>query len=293
MIAVLMGGNSAERAISLRSGEAIYQTLSNQNIDCFTFDWYGDNLSELWKQEFDQVFIILHGRGGEDGYIQKQLEDRGICYTGSDSNSSHNSMDKARTKIIWKQHDLTLAPSIIANIHRPINPISFPLPWVVKPTLEGSSIGISKVDNQIQLNDALMLAWQYAPYALIEQWIKGDEYTVAILGDKALPVVKIITDQNFYDYESKYHSNKTQYLCPCDLSPTQEKELQDIALKAFFAINAKGWGRVDFIINQHNKPYLLEINTVPGMTSHSLVPIAAKAIGINFNKLVTSIINEI
>ncbi|BAF61813.1 D-alanine--D-alanine ligase [Candidatus Vesicomyidisocius calyptogenae] len=293
MIAILMGGNSAERAISLKSGEAIYQTLNNQNIDCFTFDWYGDNLSEFWQQEFDQVFIILHGRGGEDGYIQKQLENRGICYTGSDSNASHNSMDKARTKIIWEQHSLTLAPSIIANIDQPINPINFPLPWAVKPTLEGSSIGISKVDNQMQLNDALMLAWQYAPYALIEQWIKGDEYTVAILGDKALPVVRIITDQNFYDYESKYHSNKTQYLCPCNLSLTQEKALQAIALKAFFAINAKGWGRVDFIINQHNKPYLLEINTVPGMTSHSLVPMAAKAIGISFNKLVTSIINEI
>ncbi|NYT52012.1 MAG: D-alanine--D-alanine ligase [Candidatus Vesicomyosocius endoextente] len=293
MIVILMGGNSAERAISLKSGKAIYQTLNNQNIDCFTFDWYKDNLSELWQYEFDQVFIILHGRGGEDEYIQKQLENRGICYTGSDSNASHNSMDKARTKIIWKQHNLTLAPSIIANINQPINPINFPLPWAVKPTLEGSSIGISKVDNQIQLDDALILAWQYAPYALIEQWIKGDKYTIAILGNKALAVVRIITDQNFYDYKSKYHSNKTQYLCPCNLSLTQEKALQAIALKAFFAINAKGWGRVDFIINQHNKPYLLEINTIPGMTPHSLVPMAAKAIGINFNKLVISIINEI
>lgn len=288
-----MGGNSAERAVSLKSGEAVYQALINQNINCFEFDWHGYNLSELWQQEFDQAFIVLHGRGGEDGYIQKQLENRCIRYTGSDSNASHNGIDKARTKIIWKQHNLTLAPSIVASIHKPIEPIDFPLPWMVKPTLEGSSIGISKVDSQIQLNNALMLAWQYNSHALIEQWIEGDEYTVAILGDKALPVVKIITDQGFYDYESKYHSNKIQYLCPCGLSSSQEQVLQVIALKAFFAINAKGWGRVDFIINQHNKPYLLEINTVPGMTSHSLVPMAAKAMGMSFNKLVVAIINEI
>ncbi|MBW5290804.1 MAG: D-alanine--D-alanine ligase B [Candidatus Ruthia sp. Asou_11_S2] len=293
MIAVLMGGNSAERAVSLKSGEAVYQALNNQNIDCFKFDWHKDNLSKLWQQEFDQAFIVLHGPGGEDGYIQKQLENRGIRYTGSDSNASHNGMDKARTKMIWKQHNLMLAPSIVASINQPIKPIDFPLPWAVKPTLEGSSIGISKVDSQTQLNEALTLAWQYNPHALVEQWIEGDEYTVAILGDKALPVVKIITDQDFYDYESKYHSNETQYLCPCDLSPSQEKALQAIALKAFFAINAKGWGRVDFIINQHNKPYLLEINTVPGMTSYSLVPMAAKAMGMNFNQLVVAILDEI
>jgi D-alanine-D-alanine ligase len=292
-IAVLMGGNSTERAISLNSGEAVYNALKSQNIDCFKFDWQGDNLDQLWQQKFDMAFIVLHGRGGEDGYIQKQLENRGIRYTGSDSNASHNGMDKVRTKMIWKQHNLTLAASIVASINQLIEPIDFPLPWAVKPTLEGSSIGISKVDNQTQLNDALTLAWQYNPHALVEQWIEGDEYTVAILGDKALPVVKIITDQGFYDYESKYHSNETQYLCPCGLSPSQEQALQAIALEAFFAINAKGWGRIDFMINQHNKPYLLEINTVPGMTSHSLVPMAAKAMGMSFNELVVAIIDEI
>ncbi|BBB22890.1 D-alanine-D-alanine ligase [Abyssogena phaseoliformis symbiont OG214] len=293
MIAVLMGGNSAERAVSLKSGEAVYQALISQNIDCFKFDWYKDNLSKLWQQEFDQAFIVLHGRGGEDGYIQKQLESRGIRYTGSGSNASHNGMDKARTKMIWRQHNLTLAPSIVASINQPIESIDFPLPWAVKPTLEGSSIGISKVDSQIQLDDALTLAWQYNPHALVEQWIEGDEYTVAILGDKALPVVKIMTDQGFYDYESKYHSNETQYSCPCGLNPSQEQALQAIALEAFFAISAKGWGRVDFIINQHNKPYLLEINTVPGMTSNSLVPMAAKAMDMSFDQLVVAIIDEI
>ncbi|QKQ23690.1 D-alanine--D-alanine ligase [Candidatus Ruthia endofausta] len=293
MIAVLVGGNSAERVVSLKSGGAVYQALISQNIDCFKFDWHGDNLSKLWQQEFDQAFIVLHGRGGEDGYIQKQLENRGIRYTGSGSNASHNGMDKARTKMIWKQHNLTLAPSIVASINQSIEPIDFPLPWAVKPTLEGSSIGISKVDNQTQLDEALTLAWQYNPHALVEQWIEGDEYTVAILGNKALPVVKIMADQGFYDFESKYHLNKTQYLCPCGLSPSQEQALQAIAFEAFFAINAKGWGRVDFIINQHNKPYLLEINTVPGMTSRSLVPMAAKAMGISFDQLVIAIINEI
>ncbi len=293
MIAVLMGGNSAERVISLNSGKVVYNALKSQNIDCFKFDWQGDNLDQLWQQKFDMAFIVLHGRGGEDGYIQKQLENRGIRYTGSDSNASHNGMDKVRTKMIWKQHNLTLAASIVASINQPIEPIDFPLPWAVKPTLEGSSIGISKVDNQTQLNDALTLAWQHNSHALIEQWIEGDEYTVAILGDKTLPVVKIITEQGFYDYESKYHSNETQYLCPCGLSPSQEQALQAIALEAFFAINAKGWGRIDFIINQHNEPHLLEINTVPGMTSHSLVPMAAKAMGMSFNELVVAIIDEI
>ncbi|MCS5586299.1 MAG: D-alanine--D-alanine ligase [Gammaproteobacteria bacterium] len=291
MIAVLMGGNSAERAVSLNSGEAVYQSLKNQNIECFQFDWQGDNLDELWSQSFDKAFVVLHGRGGEDGYIQQQLEQRNITYTGTNSSASEQCMNKATTKSIWAQHDLPLAPSVLANIDESIPIISFPLPWAVKPILEGSSIGISKVNNIKELDKALELAWQYDDQALIEQWIEGEEYTVSILNSNTLPVIQIVSDHEFYDYESKYHSDETQYLCPCGLSNSLEQQLQSIALKAFNVINAKIWGRVDFILDKDQTPYLLEINTVPGMTSHSLVPMAATAVGLSFDALVLEILN--
>ena len=292
MIAVLMGGNSAERAVSLNSGEAVYQALKNQNIECFKFDWQGDNLDELWSQSFDKAFIVLHGRGGEDGTIQLQLEQRNIAYTGTNSLSSEQCMNKATTKAIWAQHDLLLAPSILANIGEPTSIIDFPLSWAVKPILEGSSIGISKVTHAKELDKALALAWKYDDQALIEQWIEGEEYTVSILGEKTLPVIQIIADHGFYDYESKYYSDETQYLCPCGLPNALEQQLQSIALDAFNIMGAKTWGRVDFILDKGQKPYLLEINTVPGMTSHSLVPMAAKAIGLSFDELVLTILND-
>ncbi|HAP05587.1 MAG TPA: D-alanine--D-alanine ligase [Gammaproteobacteria bacterium] len=292
MIAVLMGGNSAERAVSLNSGEAVYQALKNQNIECFKFDWQGDNLDKLWSQSFDKAFIVLHGRGGEDGTIQQQLEQRNIAYTGTNSTSSEQCMNKATTKAIWAQHDLPLASSVLANKGEPTPIHDLPLPWAVKPILEGSSIGISKVTYARELDKALALAWQYDDQALIEQWIEGEEYTVSILGEKTLPVIQIIADHGFYDYESKYHSDETQYLCPCDLPNTLEQQLQSIALNAFNIMGAKTWGRVDFILDKDQKPYLLEINTVPGMTSHSLVPMAAKAIGLSFDELVLTILND-
>ncbi|MCH9745592.1 MAG: D-alanine--D-alanine ligase [Proteobacteria bacterium] len=293
MIAVLMGGNSAERQVSLESGEAVYQALKSLHIQCFKFDWNGDNLNDLWSEQFNLAFIVLHGRGGEDGFIQKLLEDRHIAYTGSNSMASANGMDKHLCKQIWHAKGLPLAPSILAKKDTQSSTINFSLPWAVKPVSEGSSIGISKVTKASQLNDALELARHYDSKILIEQWITGDEYTVAILGDKALPVIKIVTDQDFYNYESKYVSSTTQYLCPCGLNKTQEEQLQKIAIQAFQAINATGWGRVDFILDQNNIPYLLEINTVPGMTSHSLVPMAAKAANITFEQLVQQIINEV
>ena len=292
MIAVLMGGNSAERAVSLNSGEAVYQALKNQNIECFKFDWQGDNLDELWSQSFDKAFVVLHGRGGEDGTIQQQLEQRNITYTGTNSSASEQCMNKAMTKSIWAQHDLPLAPSVLANIGKSTPIIDFPLPWAVKPILEGSSIGISKVTHAEELDKALALAWQYDDQALIEQWIEGGEYTVSILDGKTLPVIQIIADHGFYDYESKYHSDETQYLCPCGLPNALEQQLQSIALDAFNIMGAKTWGRVDFILDKDQKPYLLEINTVPGMTSHSLVPMAAKATGLSFNELVLTILND-
>ena len=291
MIAVLMGGYSAEREISLLSGNAVYEALLKSNIDCFSFDLTHENLDSLWEKEFDKAFIVLHGRGGEDGYIQSQLEKKGIPFTGSNAISSNLCMNKAATKALWSNHSLPLSPSIVAVKGENLDSINFPLPWAIKPTLEGSSIGITKVNNQNELDDALKVAWHYNDEALIEQWIEGDEYTVAILNNKTLPSVKIISDHDIYDYHSKYFSNKTEYLCPSGLTIEQEKKIQMIALKAFNLTGASGWGRVDFILDNNKNPYLLEINTVPGMTSHSLVPIAAKASGISFEELVIKILN--
>jgi len=291
MIAVLMGGYSTEREISLMSGNAIYKALLKNNVECFPFDLTEDNLDKLWIKAFDKAFIVLHGRGGEDGYIQSLLDKRKILFTGSGVEASNLCMNKAHTKDIWLKHELLLSPSIVATQGKPIDPIDFPLPWAVKPTMEGSSIGITKVENKNELGTALELAWQYNNEALIEHWIEGDEYTVAILGNQALPSIKIMSDHDFYDYDSKYFSNKTEYLCPSDLSEQQEKNIQTIAMKAFNLTGASDWGRVDFILDKNKNPYLLEINTVPGMTSHSLVPMAAKAAGMNFEQLVLKILH--
>ena len=291
MIAVLMGGYSTEREISLMSGKAVYKALLKNNVECFPFDLTEDNLDKLWIKEFDKAFIVLHGRGGEDGYIQSLLDKRKVPFTGSGVEASNLCMNKAHTKDVWLKHELPLSPSIVATQGKPIDPIDFPLPWAVKPTMEGSSIGITKVENKNELDTALELAWQYNDEALIEHWIEGDEYTVAILGNQALPSIKIISDHDFYDYDSKYFSNKTEYLCPSDLSDQQEKNIRTIAMKAFNLIGASDWSRVDFILDKNKNPYLLEINTVPGMTSHSLVPMAAKAAGMNFEQLVLKILH--
>jgi len=291
MIAVLMGGYSAEREISLLSGNDVYEALLKSNVDCFLFDLNHENLDTLWEKEFDKAFIVLHGRGGEDGYIQSELMKKGIPFTGSSALASNLCMNKATTKDLWDKHSLPLSRSIVALKGQNLDSIDFPLPWAVKPTLEGSSLGITKVNNQNELDDALKTAWQYNDEALIEQWVEGDEYTVAILNNKTLPSIKIISDHDIYDYHSKYFSNKTEYLCPSGLTIEQEKKIQMIALKAFNLTGASGWGRVDFILDNNKNPYLLEINTVPGMTSHSLVPIAAKASGISFEELVIKILN--
>jgi D-alanine-D-alanine ligase len=291
MIAVLMGGYSTEREISLMSGKAVYKALLKNNVECFPFDLTEDNLDKLWIKEFDKAFIVLHGRGGEDGYIQSLLDKRKVPFTGSGVEASNLCMNKAHTKDVWLKHELPLSPSIVATQGKPIDPIDFPLPWAVKPTMEGSSIGITKVENKNELDTALELAWQYNNEALIEHWIEGDEYTVAILGNQALPSIKIMSDHDFYDYDSKYFSNKTEYLCPSDLSEQQEKNIRTIAMKAFNLTGASGWSRVDFILDKDKNPYLLEINTVPGMTSHSLVPMAAKAAGMNFEQLVLKILH--
>jgi D-alanine-D-alanine ligase len=291
MIAVLMGGYSAEREISLLSGNAVYQALIDRKIDCFSFDLNDKNLDELWKMKFNKAFIVLHGRGGEDGFIQSELNKKNIPFTGSNAKSSALCMDKAITKDLWKKHSLPISESIVVTKGDTLESISFPLPWAVKPTLEGSSIGITQVKNESELDSALEEAFKYGNQALVEQWIDGDEYTVSILNNNALPSIKITSDHDIYDYHSKYFSSKTQYLCPSDLTSQQELNLQNIALEAFNLTGASGWGRVDFILDKDRNPFLLEINTVPGMTSHSLVPMAAKASNMSFNDLVIKILN--
>ena len=286
-----MGGYSAEREISLLSGNAVYQALIDSKIDCFSFDLNNKNLDELWKMKFNKAFIVLHGRGGEDGFIQSELNKKNIPFTGSNAKSSALCMDKAITKDLWKKHSLPISESIVVTKGDTLESISFPLPWAVKPTLEGSSIGITQVKNESELDSALEEAFKYGNQALVEQWIDGDEYTVSILNNNALPSIKITSDHDIYDYHSKYFSSKTQYLCPSDLTSQQELNLQNIALEAFNLTGASGWGRVDFILDKDRNPFLLEINTVPGMTSHSLVPIAAKASNMSFNDLVIRILN--
>ena len=233
MIAVLMGGYSAERKISLLSGNAVYQALLKSNVDCFSFDLNHENLDTLWEKEFDKAFIVLHGRGGEDGYIQSELMKKGIPFTGSSALASNLCMNKATTKDLWDKHCLPLSRSIVALKGQNLDSIDFPLPWAVKPTLEGSSLGITKVNNQNELDDALKTAWQYNDEALIEQWVEGDEYTVAILDNKTLPSIKIISDHDIYDYHSKYFSNKTEYLCPSGLTIEQEKKDSNDSIKGF------------------------------------------------------------
>ena len=286
-----MGGYSAEREISLLSGNAVYQALIDSKIKCFSFDLNDKNLDELWKMKFNKAFIVLHGRGGEDGFIQSELNKKNIPFTGSNAKSSALCMDKAITKDLWKKHSLPISESIVVTKGDTLESISFPLPWAVKPTLEGSSIGITQVKNESELDSALEEAFKYGNQALVEQWIDGDEYTVSILNNNALPSIKITSDHDIYDYHSKYFSSKTQYLCPSDLTSQQELNLQNIALEAFNLTGASGWGRVDFILDKDRNPFLLEINTVPGMTSHSLVPMAAKASNMSFNDLVIKILN--
>ena len=286
-----MGGYSAEREISLLSGNAVYQALIDSKIDCFSFDLNDKNLDELWKMKFNKAFIVLHGRGGEDGFIQSELNKKNIPFTGSNAKSSALCMDKAITKDLWKKHSLPISESIVVTKGDTLESISFPLPWAVKPTLEGSSIGITQVKKESELDSALEEAFKYGNQALVEQWIDGDEYTVSILNNNALPSIKITSDHDIYDYHSKYFSSKTQYLCPSDLTSQQELNLQNIALEAFNLTGASGWGRVDFILDKDRNPFLLEINTVPGMTSHSLVPMAAKASNMSFNDLVIKILN--
>ena len=295
-IAVLYGGDSAEREVSLRSGEAIANGLKKSGYEVVLVDTKGYCLSQLSQLKIDRAFIALHGRGGEDGCIQGALEFMGIPYTGSGVLGSALSMDKNRSKQVMQALGLPTAPFVIVeqadfhseNVAAILEQLGGKV--MVKPAHEGSSIGMAMAETTEQLSDALTEAFAFDDEILVEAWINGPEYTVSILGDEALPAIHMETPNEFYDYDAKYQANTTQYHCPCHLSESDESTLKALALKAFKATGAKGWGRVDVMRNEKNEWQVLEVNTVPGMTETSLVPKAAKVHGLNFSELVCKII---
>ncbi len=291
-VAVLMGGWSAERAVSLRSGQAVLAALLARGVDARGIDADREILRVLSGGGFDRAFIVLHGRGGEDGVIQGALEILGLPYTGSGVLASALGMDKLRTKQVWRGAGLPTPPwrlveraAELADAARDLG-----LPLAVKPSREGSSIGISRVDDPAQFQSAWEQADACDSPVLVEPWIQGQEYTGALLGGAALPLIRLETPRTFYDYEAKYHANDTRYLCPCGLPEAREAELHALVRQAFSAVDGSGWGRVDLMVDAGGQPWLLEVNTVPGMTDHSLVPMAARVAGFSFEDLVWRIL---
>ncbi len=291
-VAVMFGGKSAEREISLRSGAAVLAALLRNGVDAHAFDPASRGLHELQEQGFERVFIALHGRFGEDGTVQGALELMGIPYTGSGVMASALAMDKFRTKLVWQAMNLPVPEFALLTAASDWDAIvkQLGLPLFVKPANEGSSVGISKVKNVSELPAAYAEASKHDVIVLAERYIGGGEYTSAILGTQALPVIKIEPANEFYDYDAKYLRDDTRYLCPSGLSAQKEAEMQQLAQQAFDVVGGTGWGRVDFLKDESDNLYLLEINTSPGMTDHSLVPMAAKQAGISFDQLVFHIL---
>lgn len=290
-VAVLLGGESGERDISIQSGEAVLAALLRQGVDAHAFDPKDQVMEDI--KAFDRAFIALHGRFGEDGTVQRTLDGLQIPYTGSGVTASAVGMDKWQTKLKWAQAGVVTPAFELVNAESDFDGIekSLGLPLFVKPANEGSSIGITKVKQTGELKKAYELAAEADPLVIAEQFIGGGEYTVGILGNNALPIVKIVPKTEFYDYEAKYERDDTEYLCPCGLSAEREAEIQKEAIEAFAAIGCKGWGRVDFLMDEAGNHYFLELNTSPGMTDHSLVPMAAKAAGMSFDALVMNILS--
>ncbi len=293
-VAVLMGGASAERVISLETGRAVYEALCRKGIDAVSIDARDGVIQKLIEGNFDRAFIALHGRGGEDGVIQGALETLGIPYTGSGVAGSALAMDKIRSKRTWAQMGMPTPDFMLIeseqDLHDAVDNLGLPL--MVKPVHEGSSCGASKLSARENIQGVWRTANQFQDDVLAERWIHGGEYTVAILGQRALPAIKLETPREFYDYQAKYELDSTQYICPCGLDETKEAELRALALDAFNAVGAQGWGRVDMFIADSGDFQIIEVNTVPGMTSHSLVPMAAKQAGIEFDELVVQILDS-
>ncbi|WP_205422351.1 MULTISPECIES: D-alanine--D-alanine ligase [Marinobacter] len=293
-VAVFMGGDSAEREVSLKSGKAVLAALVSAGVDAYAVDVRGCLLRTVDSPEFDRVFIALHGRGGEDGTLQAILSQAGIPYTGSEMLASALAMDKLRTKYVFEgcglptpkfrtMSDVAQADQIIGELRAPLS---------VKPSREGSSIGIRKVYTAAELAEAYEAAAALDSLVLVEEWIEGPEFTVSLLQDQALPAIGLSTDHVFYDYDAKYLADDTRYRIPCGLAPEDEVRLQHLALDAFRVVGCRTWGRVDIMQDSDGKFWLLEVNTVPGMTDHSLVPMAAKAAGISFEELVVRILRD-
>ncbi len=292
-VAVLMGGWAAEREVSLVSGQAVLEGLLKRGVDAHGIDAGRDVLSVLSGGDFDRVFNVLHGRGGEDGQLQGGLDVLDVPYTGSGVLGSAIGMDKYRSKLLFNALGIPTPPFAVIEQESDLKQaaeLGFPL--MVKPALEGSSIGMSRADNAAELKQAWQAAAQYDSHVFAETWVHGGEYTAAILGRQPLPLIKLETDRAFYDYDAKYVLDDTRYLIPCGLSVELEQQLQSLALRAFDAIGATGWGRVDILVDGQQRPFVIEVNTVPGMTSHSLVPMAAKAVGIEFDELVWQILAQ-
>ncbi|MBS7325176.1 MAG: D-alanine--D-alanine ligase [Thiopseudomonas sp.] len=287
-VAVLYGGRSAEREVSLKSGAAVLAALQAAGVDAQGIDVGSDIVQQLAAQRFDRAFIVLHGRGGEDGTIQGLLECAGIPYTGSGVLASALAMDKLRTKQVW--HSLGLPTPRHATLvsaddcARVAGELGFPL--MVKPSQEGSSIGMAKVHTLAELEQAWHNAHTYDDNVLVEQYISGPEFTVAMLNGEILPPIRLGTSHVFYDYEAKYLANDTHYQIPCGLDAGKEQELRNLTARACAALGVTGWGRADVMQDTQGNFWLLEVNTVPGMTDHSLVPMAAKAVGLDFGQLV-------
>jgi D-alanine-D-alanine ligase len=293
-VAVLMGGYSAEREISLRSGGMVLGALRKKGVDAHAFDPREQGLEQLLAQKFDRVFIALHGRFGEDGTVQGALEYLGIPYTGSGVMASALAMDKWRTKLIWLASGIPTPRYALldeATDHAALAS-ALGLPLIVKPAHEGSSIGVSKVTSVEKIGAAFELAREGDDVVIAEQFIEGMELTAGIFGDEPLPLVRIEAPQGNYDYQNKYFGNATKYHCPSGLPPAQEQAIQQQALVAFKLLGCRGWGRLDLMLDAGGRPWFLEVNTIPGMTDHSLVPMAARARGMTFEDLVLGILES-
>ena len=293
-VAVLLGGKSAEREVSLDSGKAVLEALLRSGVNAEGFDPQERSVTEL--VHYDRAFIVLHGRGGEDGQIQGALEWMNIPYTGTGVQGSAIGMDKVKTKQIWQGSDLPTTPYRIIGKDADFKEVieSLGLPLIIKPVHEGSSVGMSKVEKAEDLAAALEKATQHDAIVMAEKWITGREFTISFLNGQPLPVIRLQppADVAFYDYEAKYNRNDVEYGIPCGLTEAEEKQLQEISLRAFQAVGASGWGRIDAMQDEQGKFWLLEVNTVPGMTSHSLVPKAANAVGYSFDELCVAILEQ-
>jgi len=291
-VAVLLGGKSAEREVSLKSGGMVLAALCKKGVDAHPFDPAEKGLEQLAREKFARAFIALHGRFGEDGTIQGILEWLGIPYTGSGVLASALAMDKLRTKRLWQAEKLPTPPWEVLGKDTSwrVTARRLGLPIMVKPACEGSSIGMSKVRAAADLEEAYALAVNYDPAVLAEKFIEGTELTGGILGDEALPLIKLETPRDFYDYEAKYVADDTRYIIPAGLTPRKEHELRALCLDAFKVLGCRGWGRVDLMLDRRGRPFLLEVNTSPGMTDHSLVPMAARAVGLSYEDLCVRIL---